>query len=245
MRADGFVISRRFRGPATSGNGGYTAGMLAGLLTTEPVPIRVVLRRPPPLDRPLVVRSISSPTGSLELADGDDVIATAATAELGGRPVAAVSTDAARAVESTYKGLHDHPFPGCFVCGTDRQPGDGLRLRPGMVGAGRTACSWRPDPSLADPADDGLVSPEFVWAALDCPGGWTSDLEARPLVLGTMTTICRTKPRVHDDYVVVGALLAEEGRKTTTATALYDDSGGLLAQAEQVWIAVDPAAFGG
>ena len=33
-------------------------------------------------------------------------------------------------------GLTSHPFPTCFACGTDREPGDGLRIFPGPV-AGR------------------------------------------------------------------------------------------------------------
>ena len=45
------------------------------------------------------------------------------------------------------RGLHDHPFTGCFVCGTARAEGDGLRLRPGLFAAGLTACVWTPHPA--------------------------------------------------------------------------------------------------
>jgi hypothetical protein len=48
---------------------------------------------------------------------------------------------------------------------------------------------------------------------------------------------------VGEEHVVLGLDLGREGRKTFTASALYDESGGLVAQAEHVWIAVDPAAF--
>ncbi len=245
MPSDGFVITRRFRGPASSGNGGYTAGMLAGRLTRVAEPVKVVLRRPPPLDRSLEVRTPSVAAGRLELLDGADLVATAESGTQLGAAVDPVPVEAARAAELSYKGLHDHPFPGCFVCGTGREPGDGLRLRPGPVGSGRTACSWVPDASIADPADESVVAPEFAWAALDCPGGWTSDLDARPLVLGTMTAVCLVRPPIGATCVVVGQLLVEEGRKTTSATSVYDEAGDLLAQAEQVWIAVDPATFGG
>ncbi len=50
--------------------------------------------------------------------------------------------------ESSYAGLSDHPFATCFVCGTARAAGDGLRLLPGRYRPGRSACVWTPDASL-------------------------------------------------------------------------------------------------
>jgi hypothetical protein len=41
----------------------------------------------------------------------------------------------------------------------------------------------------------------------------------------------------------MGRLLAEDGRKTVTATTLYDADGRILGRARQVWIGVDPAHF--
>ena len=115
-----------------------------------------------------------------------------------------------------------------------------MRLTPGLVGPGRTACVWVPDPTLAQLDDPSVVGPEFGWAALDCPGGWTSDLEQRPMVLGRMTAAVSSLPRVGRPHIVVGRLLREEGRKTFTATSLYD-AGRLVGRAEHTWIAVDPA----
>jgi hypothetical protein len=46
------TIEGRFNGPEGSGNGGYTCGLLARELDGE---AEVTLRRPPPLDRPLVL----------------------------------------------------------------------------------------------------------------------------------------------------------------------------------------------
>ena len=45
------VVPHRFRGPARSGNGGWTAGVLAAYLPGDG-PVTVTLRRPPPLARP-------------------------------------------------------------------------------------------------------------------------------------------------------------------------------------------------
>jgi len=172
----------------------------------------------------------------------DQVVAEAEVVEVDIESVDSVSFADAREAEQSYAGLRSHPFPTCFTCGPDREPGDGLRLAPGPVPGRRTACTWTPDPSLGD--DEGRVHTEFVWAALDCPGGWTADLQGRPMVLGRITAQIDEVPRVGERLVVMGRLLAEEGRKTRTATTVYDSDGRVVARAEHVWIAVDPAAFG-
>ncbi len=88
---------------------------------------------------------------------------------------------------ASYPGLRSHPFPGCFACGTDRAEGDGLRIFPGPVpGRADTVASlWVPHTSLAvrgDVVDRGVerVGVPTTWAALDCVGGWSEDLEGRP-----------------------------------------------------------------
>jgi hypothetical protein len=168
--------------------------------------------------------------------------------------VAAVGPDVAAAAESAYPGLAFHPFPTCFVCGTGREPGDGMRLFPGEVapaedGAVRTACTWVPDASLTDPdavgPDGEAVAPlAAVWAALDCPGGWAGDLTERLMVLARMTAVVDALPRIGEEHVVVGQARGAEGRKTMTASTLHDADGRVVARCEQLWIAVDPAAFG-
>ena len=97
-----------------------------------------------------------------------------------------VSFEEARKAAEYYGGLVEHPFPACFSCGIARPGSDGLGLRPGLLPGreGVTAASWRPDGSLADAA--GQVRPEFVWAALDCPGGWTVDVVGRPRLRRTL-----------------------------------------------------------
>jgi hypothetical protein len=106
------------------------------------------------------------------------------------------------------------------------------------------AAAWVPEASLGD--EDAAVPLPVVWAALDCPGGWSVDIAGRPMVLGTMTAAVSRRPGVGQRCVVVGAALGGQGRTTRTATALYGEDGGrqvLLARAEHVWVAVDPALF--
>ena len=236
MTARTLVVPRRFRGPATSGNGGWTSGALAALLGTS-APVRVRLSAPPPLDTPLDVARDDA--GDLVARAGDGAVVARATplgtAEAPGA-LPPVSFEEATAAGERYPGLHDHPFPECFACGPAREAGDGLRLRPGPVDDARVATTWVP-------GDDLLTEP-VLWAALDCPGGWSVDIVGRPMVLGTMTAQVLGAPRAGERCVVVGQALEVTDRKARTATTLYGERGDPLAVATHVWVAVDPASFG-
>jgi hypothetical protein len=237
------TIEGRFRGPASSGNGGVTAGLLASTLGAGEEPVMVTLRQPPPLDTVMDVRAAPEDHAGVQLwGVGDLLVAEAVPGRFAARVVDPVDFATATTARMAYRGNTNHPFPACFVCGPDRGVGDGMRLTPGLIATGRTACVWMPDPSLAARDDASVTAPEFGWAALDCPGGWTSDIEQRPMVLGRMTAALASWPRIGRPHVVVGQLLREEGRKTFTATSLYDD-GRLVGRAEHTWIQVDPASF--
>lgn len=261
--AEALIVPSRFRGPAASGNGGWTAGALAALVDhdcpenhAERWPaVTVTLRRPPPLDTPMPV---SHADGDAVASYADEVVARAGLAE-GPGPVTVepVPAEEARAAMASYAGHTAHPFPTCFSCGTGREQGDGLRIFPGRVadqgGAVRVASVWTPHPSVAEDWH-AYAEPEaaeqvrcaslpVTWAALDCIGAWSSDIIERPLVLGTMTAQIDTLPVIGDEHVVVGLARGTEGRKTFTASTLYDPEGRVVARAEHVWIAIDPAAF--
>lgn len=252
-------MPRRFCGPPDSGNGGWTAGALAALDDTDTPDdhaghwpaIEVSLRRPPPLDTPLHVEV----EGAVTTASVDGApVATAHRVDRTPTEVAPVAPDVAAAAESAYPGLAFHPFPTCFVCGTAREEGDGLRIFPGRVGAGPdgdlTAATWTPHPSLHEDwhtyADEvPRASVAATWAALDCTGGWAGDLTERLMVLGRMTARVDALPVIGEPHVVVGEGRGRDGRKTFTAATLYDADGRVVASAEHTWIAVDPAVFGG
>jgi hypothetical protein len=236
-------IARRFQGPERSGNGGYVAGRvgtaLAGVIDGGLVP-QVTLRMPPPLERDLEL--LADPSGA-RLLDGETLVANAVPVDsefLADATVDPVLPEEARAAESSYRGLTNHPFPTCFACGTANA--GGLGLKPGPVGDGRTACTWKPAADLAT-GGDGLVDAVFLWAALDCPGGWAIDMEGRPSVLGQLTACVDARPQVGEACVVLGRYLGEDGRKTFTASTLYDADGRVLARARHTWITVDPALF--
>ena len=225
------VIGRRFRGPPASGNGGYTSGMLAAAAAN---PVEVRLMRPPPLDTPLAIRDDPDTSGLL-LMDSEELVASATpkTFELEvPKPPSYARTLAA---VSGYEGFHDHTYPECFVCGPARARGDGMRIFASPIdGMNLCAAAWLPDTSLADA--DGKVLPEFMWAALDCPGFFASGAAARGPLLGQYAARIDRCVHVDAPCVVIGWALGHDGRKHYTGTAIFDGFGELCGRAVATWI---------
>lgn len=243
--ASALTIPRRYCGPPSSGNGGWTAGALAARLAPAPGPVEVTLRMPPPLETELTVAAGDSPD-QVELRHGEGVVAAARRVDGRLDDVPAPTVAQALAAEAAYPSLVSHPFASCFVCGTAREPGDGLRIFPGPVEQPdteppRSAATWTPDPGLAEDGD--RVGTAVAWAALDCVGGWAADFGSRPMVLGRMTAVLDSLPRVGRRYVVVGQRGAVEGRKSHTTATLRAADGQVIGRASHVWITVDPADF--
>ena len=223
MQESAVTIDRRYRGPRTSANGGYAAGLLGARLGAAAA--QVTLRLPPPLGRPLTVRRDGV---RLLLEDGDILVAEATPGEPGVAPPpspgVAVAEEAAAGVGS----WGPPEFAECFVCGV-RDDGSGLGIHPGPVpGAdGLVAATW-----VAHDA-----APEVVWAAIDCPGAYAAgDPAGGTIVLGRMTARVDRLPEEGEHCVVVGWPLGEDGRKLFAGTALFGASGDALAVARQVWI---------
>jgi hypothetical protein len=238
MPSTSLVVPGRFCGPATSANGGYASGLAAQALGR---PAEVELRQPPPLDTPM--RVVQSETG-VEVLD-DDGAAVLRARPLGeDEPAVAapppVTVAEAAAASKAYVGFERHPFPRCVTCGPERDEGDGLRIFPGQVEGrppGTVAAAWRPDPALA--AADGVVEEPIVWAALDCPTGFTAinaDEDRAPYVLARFAVRLRRPVHAGQDHVVVAWPRGDEGRKHLAAAALLDAQGGVLAVANALWI---------
>jgi hypothetical protein len=232
------VLGERFRGPPGSANGGYACGAIAELLGGG---VEVTLRRPPPLGRPLRLRQRD---GGGVVHDGDELVAEARPATVALDVPAAVSLAQAQRAAEGYPLFRGHPFPTCFTCGPGRAAGDGLRIFPGpLPGGDLWAAPWTPDPSVA--GRDGLVAPEVVWAALDCPGG-LAILDGAVAVLGRMAARVLARPLAGTPYCLVAwPNGAPDGRKRPAGSALLDGHGGVLAVARAVWVTVpapEPAA---
>jgi hypothetical protein len=227
------VIPRRYRGPSTSGNGGYVCGVVAGLVARD---AEVTLRSPPPLEVPLRVEP--DEVGGVRLLDGETLIAEGAPVEPWDHhiPEAPTWEEAGRAA-ARYAGFDRHAFPECFVCGHHREPGDGLRILAGPVdGRDLVASPWSPAAGL--PSSGAVLAREIVWAALDCPGAWSVERAAhdRPVVLGRMAARVFTDVPSGGRYIAAGWPIGAEGRKLYSGTALYDEQGAVLATARQIWI---------
>lgn len=241
VRVDELVIAGRFNGPSGSGNGGYTAGLVASRLPPPAAgqAVQVTLRVPPPLDTLLRVRPAGGGgvDGIEVYADPDQLVAEAAPAGFpDDSPVPPIPYPDAVAASAAYPGFVDHPFPTCYVCGPRRPASDGLRIFPGPVPDGRTAATW------LVPAE---CTEATVWAALDCPGGWAILAPGRPYVLGRMAAVVAQLPPAGAACVVLGEVVATEGRKAQVRSALYGatgpdgpDGSRLLAQARSTWIAI-------
>lgn len=215
------VVPARFNGPPGSGNGGWSAGafaVAAGARIGGP-PLEVTLRVPPPLDTRLTVAG-----GAVRA--GDTLVASLTAAEGPFTPVAPVHADTAVAAARSYPGFVHHPFPTCFVCGPDRP--DGLRIFPGPLPDGRTAAPW------TVPADVDLPT---LWAALDCPGGWTALRDGRTYLLGRIAVQADDLPEPGTACVVVGEASEFAGRKAIVNSTVYAADGRRLGTARATWIA--------
>jgi uncharacterized protein YhfF len=212
FRLTDLVIASRYRGPARSGNGGYTCGLVAALLGGSDV--EVTLRSPPPLDTPLRIDGSSVYAGETLVAE-----ATRTTVQLE-LPAPPPFIEAGEADPN-------HPFPGCFTCGPGRD--DGLGLVPRAYGE-LVAAPWRPrNPTR-----------EHVWAALDCPGAFAVNpgFERGITVLGRLAAHIEEVPEDGEELVVVAwPLPGGDARRSYAGTCLFRGTQP-LAWARATWFAV-------
>ena len=213
-------IARRYRGPLHSGNGGYSAGLLAGFLGG---PAEVTLRLPPPLEREL---RVTEQDGRLLLLDGEAIVAEAEPAAVDLELPVSPTRAAAEAAAARHVRFGGENFSECFTCGT--RPEDGLCIHVGAVeGTNLHATTWTARE----------VSAPVVWAAIDCPGAYAVGGPGRgEVVLGRMAANVARLPEEGEECVVVAWPLGEDGRKLYAGTALFGRDGESLAWARQTWI---------
>lgn len=224
------IINQRFCGPPNSGNGGYTAGIIAANLPYMP---EVTLRVPPPLDTPMYLIQKGK---TAVLMNGDTLVAEAKVTDLQLTVLKPVTYEEAAQATITSNAYQFSPLQTCFVCGSKREKGDGLRIHPGDIGKNKVAAPWVPFASLGD--ENGVVKEEFIWSALDCPGAWAIQDESQLYLLGRMASKIVQPIKVEEKYIVMGWVIKSEGRKTWTGTAIYEEKGAVCAYAEGLWIAI-------
>ncbi len=237
MEKTTITISKQYNGPPASANGGYVSGLIAASMAGA---ASVSLKSPPPLD---VALTLLSDGQSAKLINGDTLIAEGHQTDLDLRvpslkhgfkttPIAALETG------------EFEPFDSCFVCGNNRQVDDGLHIISKSVEnrSDLVAGQWELDENIST---DGFVKPEFIWAALDCPGYFACapgeaallgkfDAEIlRPLPLAEQATVIGwdMTPKTKNGHAL-------SGRKRLAGTAVLNAKGDVIAKALAVWVKV-------
>ncbi|KPK06110.1 MAG: hypothetical protein AMJ64_09940 [Betaproteobacteria bacterium SG8_39] len=238
MSSETLRIATRYCGPPRSGNGGYVCGRLADYIDG---PAAVRLKAPPPLDTDL---RIEQSDGVVRLYAGDTPIAEARSSALDLQPPASPSFAQAQASSKAYPGFARHSFPRCFACGPQRTSGDGLCIFPGPPAEdGGVAAPWIPHAAFAD--GDGRVRNRYLWAALDCTGGWAviPGQPGRTIVLGEFCVRIDGAVAPDERCVAIGWPIAIDGRKRFAGSAVFGASGARVAVARATWIEVEAKPF--
>lgn len=224
------IIANRFCGPEGSANGGYFAGCVAAR-SGHTVTVRLL--RPPPLDTPLDIVELAD--GTIAVTSGTERVGEAKPATLVLEPPAPPSYLEAVDASRRYAGFTQHRFPTCFVCGPRRSRGDGMRVFAGPIPQrALVAAPWVPDATLD--RGDGKVRPEFMSAALDCPGFYAVSPDDRMMLLGEITVHVSRPVHVGEPCTVIGWAVEASGRKHGAGTAILAEDGEVCGLARALWI---------
>jgi hypothetical protein len=171
------------------------------------------------------------------LVDRDQVIAEASRYEVATTPPVTPSWSEADDAASRFAAEPNLPFPNCFGCGPQRQSNEGLRVFVGPVpGRSIVAGTWAPSPAFAA---DGSVRPEFVWAALDCPGGWARRHYLgvpEPGITAYLAAHLEAPVRVGEPHLVLGWPIKRDRRKAWVGALITNRDGERCATAEALWL---------
>ncbi len=235
------VIEACFRGPPQSGNGGYVGGIFSRVIDASGEGnVEVTLRSPIPLDKGL--QAIKYEDGSARIMDGDVLIAEVKPANLTlDVPQMPDWSEVEAAADKSFsfteninelipgrKGFH----PICFCCGAEHEWG--MRVFAAPIKGG-VAAIW---PTSADwDMDDGLIKPEYLWTAMDCPGQFAYMAEGiRTGMLGRITARIYERPKAGETLMVMAWPIAVEGKKHFAGSVIFDKSGKKYSEAITLWI---------
>ena len=224
------VIDPKENGPRGFANGGIAAGTLAELIGGTAT---VTLKAPVPVG---VTLSAERNDDGVDLfRDGQLLaVATAADPFLQAPPLLPTIAEARAAWQA-------HPFRGlrneltdCVVCGAERY--DGLQVCFGPV-SGHPKIFASPFNAPPTFGVEGVVRPEAIWGALDCPS-YPAEVvrRGRIALLGQITVHRQRAVRVGEQLIVVGWTTSIGSRSFRTASALCALDGEVVASGRSVWI---------
>ena len=200
-----------------------------------------IFRRPVPLGRNL--RLEVQEGDETALLDGSELLAKARPLRLDIPTPGPVTWEDGEAAARRYPGFDRHLFPNCFTCGPKRAEGDGLRMFSGPVADREVvATPWTPNPNLA--GENGVVAPEYVWSALDCPSIWAlvlqepSDSSDRA-VSARMAVQQRVPVVAGAPHVVMAWAIGRDARTRTGGAAILSATGEPCAVARHTLAVTD------
>jgi hypothetical protein len=159
------VIDGHICGLPGVGFGGYVAGLLA---TELGGPTKVDFIRPAPLGIELSIEH-NLASGATLLHDANVLAVGRSHQTTEDHPAPPPWGEAVLASEA-YVAMTDNDYPNCFGCGPALPDGKDMRVFTGPIkGRDLVAGAWSPSGSFA--AANGVLLPQYVWSALDCPGG--------------------------------------------------------------------------
>ena len=254
------VIPTWANGPDGSGNGGWSAGLLAPFVPDGDGGVAVSLRVPPPIGRPLEVSADDSGTGCLLVdPEGSEPVLVAhaepanVSLDVPGS-VRSISIAAAEVASAGFPFRDEHPFPRCISCGVARdadQPSLHLHCGPVADVSVRDASgtpvpvfadTWLPTSDIADADDPAVASVAACWSALDCPSAAPmADPHAEhPSVLARIAVRLDRPARIDEPHVLAAWAVSRDGRKQFSRSVLLDAAGSVLGAADALWIEVRP-----
>ncbi len=217
-------------GPADHANGGFACGTFARLVGDTAT---VRLLAGVPVGVPLDVHREGDGV-TISRAGQPVAVATPAEPFVLQPPYVPSTAEAAAAREAhPFRDLR-HPLSDCIVCGPERT--DGLQVTPGPLAADRDLLATpfvpRPEHEV-----DGVVRPEVVWGALDCPSYPAALTRTGELgLLGTLTAHLIRPLRAGEQLAVVGWTESHGTRSHRTASAIVAPDGSVVASARAVWV---------
>ena len=225
------VLDSRNNGPRRSSNGGFAAGTFAEQVGGT---AWVRLLAPPPLGTPIAVDfNVDGAT----FTSGTRRIATARRATpFVLEPPVVPSMETVEAASQLYPGRHTrNALSDCIVCGPDRA--DGMHVTPGPLSIPGQDLLVAPFVPHEQEAVDGVVRPEAVWGALDCPSYPAALMrQGRIAFLGELTAHRRREIHVGEQLVVVGWTIDSGTRSHRTATVIIDADDEVVASAHATWV---------
>ena len=221
-----------FNGGIGYAQGGYIAGRLAALVGG---PAYTTFRAPTPLETPLAVERKN---GGVQIITQDNVlVAEAIPREFEIKVPPCPDRAAVVAARPNYRGFKDEGGNTCYVCSPHRGPEECMQIYAAPVSKNIVASLWKPEEKYAK---DGVVLPEFVWSALDCPSGFAAMIDFAefqgPAMTGGLGAELINPISANEEYIATGWHMGSEGRKHSAGSAIYSLGGQLMAVAESLWI---------